>query len=204
MGATLAFETLSNTTSQISNASINLANTSNYLANNSSQAVMSPDLSEYLTFSNIISLFALALSIISIYYTYKTYKIKATQEADRKLEMQKANLTAQLLMTPHEKDKREDYSLCITNNGKAMATDIDILIDGRPLYKYPPVVYTFKMYGQRPEEGILTKLGRYDSWSIPLYYTVGIPASFDIKITWSDDSKGARCYEQHLLPVVMG
>jgi len=202
MWANLAVETLSNTTSQISNASVHLANASNYLANNSTQADTAPGLGGYLPISNIISVAALALSIISIYYTRRMYKIRETQEIDRKLEMQKANLTAQLIMTSHEKDSGRDFSLRITNIGKARAKDISILIDDRHIHEYPPVHYTLAMYGQQPEKSILTNLGGGDFWSIPLYYTVGIPASFDIKITWSDDSGVAQHYEQHLLPII--
>jgi hypothetical protein len=202
MWANLVVETLSNTTSQISNASSHLANASNYLANNSSQAETAPGLSGYLTFSNIISITALALSLISIYYTRGMYKIREIQEIDRKQEMRKANLTAQLIMKTHEKDSSADYSLRITNIGKARAKDISILIDDKPIDKYPPVYYTFAMYGQTPGKSILTNLSGGDSWSIPLNYRVGIPASFDIKITWSDDSEVAQHYEQHLLPVI--
>lgn len=202
MWVILVVETLSNATSQISNASVHLANTSTYLVNNSSQAGAAPIISGYLTLSNILSVVALVFSLISIYYTRGAYKIREAQEIDRKQDMQKANLTAQLIKKPHEKDSSADYSLRITNIGKAVARDISILIDDKPIHEYPPVIYTLAMYGQTPKKSILTNLGGGNSWSIPLHYTVDIPASFDIKINWSDDSGVAQHYEQHLLPII--
>ena len=147
--------------------------------------------------SNIVAVVSIIISLGSAYYTWKTYKIKEGQEIDRKKEMRKANLSAQLIRRRSQDGKTSDYSLRIINNAKAKAKDIKILADDKPLSQYPPFRWV-----PLSENDLLSELGPGTQWEIPLEYCIGFSANFRIKINWSDDSDESGLYEQSLVPAM--
>ncbi|MHB8117373.1 MAG: hypothetical protein ACYDHX_01380 [Methanothrix sp.] len=191
MWALLAVENLSNVSSKLAVASLHLANDS------LDDTGTSPYLSTYLTPSNIVAVVSFIISLGSAYYTWKTYKIKEGQEIDRKKEMRKANLSAQLIRRRSQDGKTSDFSLRIINNGKAKAKDIKIWADDKPLFQYPPFRWV-----PLSEKDLLSELGPGTPWEIPLEYCIGFSANFRIKINWLDDSDESGLYEQSLVPAM--
>ena len=71
----------------------------------------------------ILSVVSILISLGSVYYTYKTYEIRKTQEEDRQTRKHKAILSAALIKKYLPNDRSEFY-LKVTNSGEGKAKEI--------------------------------------------------------------------------------
>ena len=124
-----------------------------------------------------ISLISVFVAATAMYTSWKTQKrqveIEEIREKDRQKEMRKADLVARLV----DDDGRR--LLVIENKGPAEAREIVILLNDRTLSEYQGFVR------QQPE---IRRVGPYSSFHYLMVLTMGMDLSFEITITWTDDS----------------
>ena len=136
---------------------------------------------------NLIAVISLIMSAIAIYTAWITQKrqveIEEIREKDRQKDMRKANLVARL--------KNDDGRrlLVIENKGPSEARDITILLNGRPLSEYQGFV-------QQKEE--IRSVGAFSSFHYLMVLVMGMDLSFEIAITWVDDSEETGHYNTTL------
>ncbi len=130
-----------------------------------------------------ISLISVFVAVAAMYTSWKTQKrqveIEEIREKDRQKEMHKADLVALLI-----DDNGRDL-LVIDNKGPAEAREIVILLNGKPLSEYQGFVRN------QPE---IRAVGPYSSFHYLMALTMGMDLSFEITITWVDDSKEVGRY----------
>jgi hypothetical protein len=135
----------------------------------------------------MLSIFSIGVAGVAMYTSWKTQKrqveIEEIREMDRQKEMRKANLVARLV------DDNGRNLLVVENKGPAEARDIVILPNGKPLSEYEGFV------GDQPE---IRKVGPYSSFHYLMVLTSGMNPSFEIAITWIDDSGVAGLYQTTL------
>lgn len=124
-----------------------------------------------------ISMISVLIAAAAMYTSWKTQKrqveIEEIRERDRQKEMRKANLMARLV----DDDGRK--LLVVENKGAAEAREIVIVLNGRTLSEYQGFVR------QQPE---IQRVGPYSSFHYLMVLTMGMDLSFEISITWVDDS----------------
>lgn len=137
--------------------------------------------------ASILSLISIAVASIAIYTSWRTQKqlveIEEVRERDRQKEMRKADLVSRL------KDGDGRDLLVIENKGPAEAREIVILLNGKPLSEYEGFV------GDQKE---IRKIGPYSSFHYRLALCYGMELSFEITITWIDDSGEPGFYKTTL------
>ena len=95
-------------------------------------------MSEWTTPSFFISLVAIGVSAFS---WWKSYGLERARERDRKREAGKALLVARLEAVPRPPDnKQTDYSIRISNSGRADARNVRCTVDGLPIAEAPGIV----------------------------------------------------------------
>jgi hypothetical protein len=124
-----------------------------------------------------ISLISAFVAAGAMYTSWKTQKrqveIEEIRERDRQQEMRKADLVARLV------HNGERTLLVIENKGPAEAREILVLLNGRMLSEYQGFVR------RQPE---IRRVGPYSSFHYLMVLTMGMDLSFEINITWVDDS----------------
>jgi hypothetical protein len=142
----------------------------------------------------IISIFALVISAWSLI-------ISRNLTRARLKEMQTAVLTARLNVRIINDKGGRSFSLKIENSGKALARNIEILIEGKSALEHPPLCWGAAPYGGFREGGIISQLDAGTNIEYPLMYGCGNPARMDIELRWSDDSGIQRSFKALLLPI---
>lgn len=138
----------------------------------------------------LVSIISIIIAIIALTTSIRTQKrqlaIEEKREQDRLSEMNKADLTAQLVS---KSSRPHDYLLRIENKGLSEARDLKILLDDLPILKHPAIP-------QGLEE--IRQIGPQS----PVQYLMDISQDnhppFDILITWSDDSGEPGTYKTTL------
>jgi hypothetical protein len=137
--------------------------------------------------TSVLSLISIVVASIAMYTSWRTQKrlveIEEVRERDRQKEMRKADLAARL------KDDDSRDLLVIENKGPAEAREIVILLNGKPLSEYEGFV------GDQKE---IRKVGPYSSFHYLMVLCCGMELSFEITITWKDDSGEPGLYQTTL------
>jgi hypothetical protein len=135
----------------------------------------------------IISLVSILIAAGAMFTSWRTQKrqveIEEIREKDRIKAMRKADLVARLV-----DDDRWDL-LVIENKGSAEAREIVILINGRPLSEYEGFV---------DSHSEIRRVGPYSSFHYPMVLTMSMNPSFELTITWVDDSGETGLYQSTL------
>ena len=137
--------------------------------------------------ASILSVISIGIAGIAIYTSWRTKKrqveIEEIRERDRQKEMRKADLVARL------KDDNGRDLLVIENKGPAEAREIAILLNGKPLSEYQGFVR---------DQTEIRKVGPYSSFHYLMALCFGMEISFEITITWNDDSGEPGLYQTTL------
>ncbi len=133
--------------------------------------------------ASVLSLVSIGIASAAMYTSWRTQKrqveIEEIRERDRQRGMRKADLVARL------KDDDGRDLLVIENKGPAEASEIVILLNGKPLSEYQGFV------GGQPD---IRRVGPYSSYHYLMALTMGMDLSFEITIAWVDDSGEAGRY----------
>ena len=136
----------------------------------------------------IVSVFALVISAIAEYTSWKTQRRLVAIEEDREKERQLASRQA-CLRPELRKTGRHSYRLYIVNTGRAEARNVRVKLDGKPLAMHCA-------YVQGDE--VPTHIGPDSEVSCLLALSLGCSPPFDIEIEWEDDSGLERTYRSTL------
>lgn len=141
--------------------------------------------------NNWLFIISLIISCFALWFSYRALQIKEREEQDRRKDMRKAKLRAELINKPSS-----NFYLRIENRGKAKARSIEILIDDKSLAIYRPFVR-----GGLGEREIPQELDSGARWEPSLACSADFPPKFKIKLSWSDESNEPGSFENLLLPI---
>lgn len=116
-------------------------------------------------------------------------KIEEERDKERRTESKMARLIAQIVREPSQTSKTPHHYLEISNAGDSAASDIRVLLDGKPCSQHP----TFVQGGNT-----IAVIGAKASARFMLAPALSIPLPNHVEITWNDDAGVDRKYETSL------
>lgn len=126
---------------------------------------------------------ASAASLAATKLQARTLALEEARELDRRAAATKAQVVAFL------RRGERDTQLCLRNDGRATASNVQVLLDGKTLREHPLRVAV----PQHP-----MSLAPSGEIGIPLSNAVGTPTHFRLRVTWDDLSTESGTWESDI------